>query len=795
VEISTSETFTPGAAVARRGRAEPTRLPEPEYAAAVEGDDDLPPAWPIYFAAFVVSVLWVCGPIAFAIGYRGNVAPFRDDLFAMAVFALLAVGPAAFVWLAAYMIRQGQKLGAEARRAKMLADDLTTPVLAAAGRTGDVVTAIREEIVRASEAAEEARDTLLALREALALESERLSDAAAGSIRSAQSLATTLGLERTEMGVLAQSLDQQAMRVSDVITQQARMVAEASDLAQTQLREAEASLTARAADLAAAAAEASDAARVAGDDLNRHVVRLEGAGLGVAEQVRSLDEGLGAHRGALVTLADALRTDHQGFAAEAEAHAAQLGEFISQSRLSAVEMGDRVLKSGESLRAMVAEAAEQFRELSQVSETEREHFGQTTTQALSQMSETAALERQKLEEQTRGAIESLTRAAEETRAVAATHAEAARHHVDQLSEVAFTAGQKASQAYEARLEEAKRLIEQSAEMVDQAGAATAKRLEDGAAAAHSALEELQRMLAEVEARSQALPEAARGQAEQVRAAVAGSMDELMQQARRAAAETQAIDEAFQGRVRRNYEMLSEAVRLMGTVALAGGLQPAPPPTPAEKPAPVAAAPEPAWREEDAVVAKPELTSNLPAVTDEAGFLASEADRPRLRLTPTATDEEFASIFEAGGGKPAEDAEGDGWTWKDLLSSIDEAESVDPSKTEQALLREIADMGIEPAVLFPASKIDEIAAALQASDLEGAREVVRKVAPAANRRVARKLYTDEKLKRQVLTYLSRFREQAYEAAGSSRPGVELAALLNTEAGRAYLLFEAAAGDLT
>jgi hypothetical protein len=789
--------------VTQRQQGSPARRPEPAYAQPVEADDDAPPAWPIYFAAFVVSVLWVCGPLAFAVGYRGGVAPFRNDVFALAVFALLAIGPAAFVWIGAYMVRQGQRLGAEARRAKQLSDDLTSPALAAAARTGDVVVAIREEIARAGEAAEEARDTLLALREALAQESERLQEAAATSVRSAQSLATTLGLERTEMGVLAQSLDKQAVRVSDVISQQARMVAEASDLAQTQLREAEASLAARAADLTAAAAEAGDAARTAGEDLNRHVVRLETAGLSVADQIRTVEDGLGAHRTALVSLADALRTDHEGFAAEAETHAAQLGEFITQARLSAVEMGDRALKGGETLRAMVADAAEQFRVLAEASYSERDEFGQATVNVLGQISDAAALERARLESQTRAAIDGLTRAAEDTRTAAATHAEAARHHVDQLSEVAFTAGQKANQAFEARLDEARRLIEQSAEMIDQAGAATAQKLEDGAAAARSALEELQRMLIDVETRTAALPATARGQAEQVKNAVAGSMDELMQQARRAAAETQAIDEAFQGRVRRNYEMLSEAVRLMGSVAAAGGVQPAPawqapPPAPAPiappqppPPEPVAAAPE---REPEPEPAPPLVAAPQPE--PEPAPANAPDPRPRLRLTPTATDEEFSSIFEASGGRlPEETADGDGWTWKDLLSSIDEAEGGDPIKLEQTLVREIADMGIDPVALLPRAKVDEIAAVVQMRDIEGAREVVRTLAPSANRRVARRLFTDEKLKRQTLTFLARYRGLLEEATQRDHQGFEVAGMLNSDAGRAYLVLEAAAGGLS
>jgi hypothetical protein len=779
--------------VTKRSKPAPATRPEPVYApvASRQDDDGVPPAWPIYFTAFVVSVLWVCGPIAFAVGYRGDVVPFHNDLFALSVFALLALGPATFVWLAAYVVRQGQRLGAESRRAQTLADELTTPALAAAVRTGDVIQSIREEIVRAGEAAEEARDTLLALREALATETERLAEAASSSVRTAQGLASTLGLERTEMSALALTLDAQATRVSDVISQQARMVAEASDLAETQLREAEASLAARAADLAAAAAEASDAARTAGEDLNRHVARLENAGLGVAEQIRTVESGLGAQRTALVTLAEALRGEHDGFAAQAESYAAQLAEFISQTRLSATEMGDRAVKGGEALRAMVTQAAEQFRALAETSESDREHFARAATSSLALMSDAATQERARLESQTRTAIEALTKAAEETRAAAATHAEAARHHVDQLSEVAFAAGQKANQAFEARLDEARLLIEKSAEMIDEAGATTARKLEDGASAARTALDELQRMLNDIETRTAALPAAARGQAEQVRAAVTGSMDELLEQARRAAAETQAIDEAFQGRVRRNYEMLSEAVRLMGSVAAAGNTPHAPlfDPAPAVPHEPTTLPALPPLNVGRSRAAADDLDQPPTPSEQEAGL------RPRLRLTPTATDEEFTSIFEAGGGKTLDEAAtGEGWTWKDLLSSIDETEGGDPAKIQDALVGEIADMGIDPAVLLPTAKIEELAAAIQTRDFEGAREVVRTLAPAANRRVARRLFTDEKLKRQALSFVGRYKTLLVEAAERDHQGFEVANLLNSDAGRAYLVLDAAVGDI-
>ncbi|MDE2488077.1 MAG: polar localization protein TipN, partial [Alphaproteobacteria bacterium] len=551
----------------------PAHRPDPKPAPTEAEKLEAPAGWPIYLIALAVSVLWALAPIAYAVGYRKGVAPLTNDVFALAVFALLAIGPAVFVWGAAYMIRQGQKLAFEARRAKAMAEAMLTPALAAAARAGDVVQGVREEITRAGAAADEAREGLTALRDALALETERLSETTARSVRTAQELTGALGRERSEMGQLAETLDAQAAKVADAIASHARMVSDAAELADTQLREADAQLSARAADLAAAAHEAGDAARTAGEDLVRHIARLETAGVGVSEQVKAVETGLSEQRAALTTLASALRSDHETFAKEAEAHSAQLGEFIAQARLSAVEMSDRAAKGGDALKTLMAEAAARFRDLAETARAEREEFGQSTLHSLEAVSEAAAEQRRQLEAQTRAAISALGRAAEETREAAAQHAKTAREQVDQLSEAAFAAGQKANQVFEARLEEAKALVEQSARMVDEAGAATARKLEAGAAAARESLQELSAMLAEIEARAQRLPVSARAQTEEVRAAVLHGMDELMAHAHRTAEEAQAIDAAFQERVRRNFEMLSEAVRLMGAATAAAPLAP------------------------------------------------------------------------------------------------------------------------------------------------------------------------------------------------------------------------------
>lgn len=778
------------------------------------GSQSLPSGWPIYMIALVVSVLWACGPIAFAWGYRRAVAPFDFEPFALLVFAMLAVGPAAFVWLAAYMVRQGQKLGVEAQRAKALADEMVTPAMAAGAQTADVIQAVRDEIVRAGAAAGEARETILALRQALAAESEKLVEAAANAVRTAGGLTESLGRERAEMGGLAKTLDTQATAVTDAITQQAKMVAEASDLAETQLREAEASLAARAADLAAAAGETSDVARTAADDLTRHIARLETAGLGVTDQIKSVQTGLTEQRAGLVNVAHALRADHESFAAQAETHAAQLAEFIGQARLSAAELGDRAVKGGEALRQLMAEATDQFREMADSAKAERDEFGQSTLHSMEAVSRAAAAERARLEEQTQTTIAALTGAAERTRQAAERHAETARDQVDQLSEAAFTAGQQANKVFEARLEEARALIEQSARMVDEAGSATIRKLDEGARAARATLDELSAMLATIEDRAVRLPAAARGQAEEVRQAVSDSIDDLMDHARRTADETQAIDEAFQDRVRRNYEMLSEAVRMMGTVATTSNLAPLAPPRerPARsarkavevEPEVVAAvdpipepevAPEPVI--EPVVEPPPQAAFETELELNEPIPVPRDPSRPRLRLTPTATDAEFSTVFGQAGGR-GEEQGGEGWTWKDLLSSIDDTEGAEPellhAPLEEALAAEIGAMGIDPSALLPRGRLHEIAVILHAQDADGARTVVRKLAPAATRRLARRLFTDDGLKRQVVQYLSRYHDLLQDAVERDRDGRMVEALLTSEAGRTYLLFDAAAGDL-
>ena len=751
----------------------------------------------VYGLAAGASVLWVAALAAFVFLYEGQRGAFAADPLSLVFTALLALAPMGLIWAGAYVVAQARVLAMEARRAKRLTDELVGPTALAAVQSGAVVESMRGQIATAQAVAVQARDHLAALREALAHETERLAEATAHASRTAVNLVESLSRERGELNTLALTLDARSAAVTDAINRQARMVAEASDLAETQLRESEAALAARAADLAAAAGEAVDVSRVASEDLGRQIVRLETASDGVGDQMRALEDGLTQQRAALVTVAHALRAEQEDFATLTESRTAQLVEFVASARMDVTALNEATTSGAKSLSDLIAEARAKFRELAEAAGAERDAFARAAEDTLKGLSEAGARERQHLEAAMRSTIEALSAAAVEAREAADVHAEAARARVDLLNEAAFVAGQKADQVFEARLSEARGLIEQSAKLVEDAGDQAARRLESQVTAAKAALDNLNDMINQITERAARLPAETGARADEIKAAVEQGLDDLLASARRAAEETQAIDAAFQERVRRNYEMLSEAVQLMGVVAQGGqGAAVLQRPSPAERARSRVAAAQPTRdsarearhepsREPPREIAPPSAIASAPAPE-------SPSLRGRLKLTPTASDDEFKAAFEAASGGAQTPADESGWTWKELLNTLDGDHSGEDGQLGDKLFGEIEGMGVDPGALLPKGRIDEIAAAIQTGDGGGAREVVRTLAPAAIRRIARRLLADTAFRARAQALVSRYGEVISEAAQRDKQGFQVAALLATNTGRAYLLLDAAVG---
>jgi hypothetical protein len=723
-----------------------------------------------YLISGIASALWI-GGVASWVAYEFGAGGAELDPLRIAIYALIALAPAGLAIMLAHAVRQGAGLAAETRRARQLAEALVAPTALAAQQTGEVLQSLRTDIDHATLAAERARNDMALLREALAQETTRLNEAAENAGRTARRLTENLGRERDQMQTLGIHLDTQASGVIDAVERQSRMVADASDLAQAQLREAEAALAARAADLAAAAGEAQDAARVASDDLARQTIRLETAGSGVAEQIQSVEEGLGQQRAALVTAAYALRTDQEDFSAQVESQRAQLIEHLSATRTAAGDLDRTSQTSVDSMRDLVEAAADQFRALVDMSQREADGFDSATKVALDRFEALAAEARDALMEETRRALEQMRATAEDSRAAAADAAEQARLRTDRLGESLFEAAQKADTAADARIADARRIVTETSGLVDEAGERMANRLETLVTRLSSALSEIDTAVADIDERAARLPQEARARADAVRATVEDGLAALSAASRKAAEDTEALDVGFQDRVRRNYDMLTEAVRLMGVVS-----GDASPPHRREPTREIETRPEPR--------ASRQAPPTTPPVEERRFGL-----RSRLRLEPTETPR-----------SPSENR----LDWSDLISGNDEnappleLDTPSPSPAEAEALSErvtaaIRRMGVDPNALLPRSRVEEAARAINNGDPDAARQIVRRVAPAAVRSVSRRVLSDAELRADAESYVRNF---ALMLNASARAGDSAAVQtsLASDSGRAFMLLDAAVGDL-
>jgi hypothetical protein len=724
-----------------------------------------------YLIAGVAAALWIGGVAAWA-AYEVGAGDVTLDPLRLALYALIALAPAGLAVMLAHAVRQGAGLAAETRRARDLSEALVAPTALAAQQTGEVLATLRNDIDQAALAAERARNDMALLREALAAETQRLNEAAEVAGRTARRLTEQLGKEREEMATLGGRLDTQASGVLDAVEKQSRLIVDASDLAQTQLREAEAALAARAADLAAAATEAQDAARLAADDLARQTLRLENAGTGVAEQIQSVEEGLSQQRAALVTAAYALRTDQEDFSAQVESQRAQLTEQLSAARAAAADLGDTSTKASESVRDLVEAATDQFRALVDLSQREADGFDAATKLSLDKFEALAAEARDTLIEETRRALALLQATAEESRQTATDATTQAQIHADRLGEALFDAAKKADEAADARVEGARRIVLETADLVDEAGQKAIEKLEATLGRMTQALAEVDAAIGDLDERAARLPEEARARAEAVRVTVEDGLAALAAASRKAAEDTEALDAGFQERVRRNYDMLTEAVRLMGVVS--GDPAPIRRREAAPEPAPAAATPPPSPREPE-----------RPA--PERGF----GLRGRLRLAPTVDDP---------GSRTAPPAS-DRLDWADL---VDDAGPEAPLELDTPVMPDdagaLADritaairrMGVDPNALLPRSRVEEAAEAFASRDPDRARQIVRRVAPAAVRSVSRRVISDPELRadaeRFVRGQAARLSQQAADGASA------VMAVLATDTGRAFMLLDAAIGDL-
>jgi len=420
------------------------------------------------------------------------------------------------------------------------------------------------------------------------------------------------------------------------------------------------------------------------------------------------------------------------------------------------------------VRDLVEAATDQFRALVEMSQREADGFDAATKVALDRFEALAAEARDALMEETRRALAALQATAEESRAAAAEAAEQAQIRADRLGEALFDAARKADEAADARVDSARRIVDETGGLIDVAGERALERLELVVERMDAALARIDESIGELDQRSAQLPDEARERVEAVRRSVEEGLAALSAASQKAAADTEALDAGFQERVRRNYDMLTEAVRLMGVVS--GDATPVrrrPEPTPEAAPPP---------------------TAQRPAEPRGFGL------RGRLKLEPAPAAPASPPAGPLGWSDLIDD--GPGEAPLDLDTPVMPAEALpdeDLDAVGERVVAAIRRMGVDPNALLPRSRVEEAARAVGGGDADGARQIVRRVAPAAVRSVSRRVLTDPALRGDAEAYVRAFgRELADQAAAGD--GATVLARLTSDGGRAFMLLDAAIGDL-
>lgn len=764
----------------------------------------------------MISLLWALGLGAFVIGAQSDINAFRVQPFRIVVIAFLALFPIGLIFAGAFALRVAAALARQAQRTAALADAMLAPTAQATAQASDLVDALRAQVDHAVRAVRLAHADLADLSARMKAETDRLSDVTAIAKASTQSITRSLEQERGQIGQMSDHLSQQSQDIIETVDRQARMVADASDLAQTQLREAEATLAARTADIIAVVHDVNETARAATADLDRQTQRLETAGSGVVDQVRSVEEGLSQQRAALVSAALSLRADQEDFAVHIENQRAQLTEALAITRVATVDLGETSAKGVDVLRDLVVSAQENFRAVANASENERTAFETRVHATLSNISMMAADARDDLIEETRRALEQLNAAATDARKAADLAAQTAQQRVDRLNETIFEASKKADEVFDSRFSAARRLIEESAGLINAAGDQTADRLDQSFAHTRQAILEVNAALQDLTHSADQLPMLAQDRLHDIRRAVEDGLLAMTAAAKKAALETEAVDQAFQERVRRNYDMLTEAVRLMGVISgdspLSSVSMDAPirdygrPSQPINtQRTPSAAMPTPQ---------APPLRQPTPSASAQRLRLSNAETRPSAvpATTPQAQPQTqpqaprpTAQTMRPAQPQAPQSPGGDGWSWRDLLSGIENRSAPgnpqsapqpaqdDYNSLDAAMINEVNAMGVDAAALLSRTRIDETISAIMAENNEGARQVVRRVAPAAIRRLGRRLTQDPGLRAQATEFVSFYDQQLNIALASRDVSRSLQDVLSNDTGRAYLLLDAALSD--
>lgn len=608
-------------------------------------------AWLIWLANSF-ALLWVGGAAAFIWGALGVQSLERlgqygfGQLTGLAVFA---IAPALLFVMSGLMAREVVRNAHNTRRVEHAIRRLTDPAQYARHEVQTLSQAVTGEVERINSALESALARLAAMEEVISHHAESLELSATDARDRTEELLKGLRKERLRLGEVSESLDDKAALIAAAISDQSKMVAAAAELASNQASDSGRRILASVESLQDAGDSVTERSNIVATKLSERTAHLHELSDTLKERSEDLDAAYVKHRGRLSEAGEALRKEQEKIAAALDFHRAELEVMATTARDGADALTSASTNGAAAFKQSVDEALDRANSLAGRVRSESEHAAREHEAALARLV-AAAQEAKSISEAAIEAIEA--------------QADAVTQKVEHTNEVAFDAAKRSDDAFAQRLAEADKLTSRASQVADEAAEAVRRRLEAVLASARVETQNVERHIDTMTNRLAELPVMARERAQEAADALRRGLEGLNAAAMVAAEESQEIDAAFQARIRQNYELLSDFMLRMGSVA--GGRR-VPELGNNDLPDPLIGRKRKS-AEEDA----PKTESNQ--ANDEmhkpltGGSAVSQPRRPAPRAA-----ESSVGFPERGGNNASRPATEPGWRWKDLLSSMpDEA---------------------------------------------------------------------------------------------------------------------------
>lgn len=621
---------------------------ESEARPAESRDTGRPGAWLVWLGNSF-ALLWIGGVAAFLWGFLGlqsleSLTQYGfGQLTGLSVFAL---APALLLVTAGLMGREIVANASNTHRVEQALRQLAQPSRRAETGVRSLADAVSGEVERINTAMDSALARLAAMEEVISHHAETLEQSAGDARERTENLLTGLRKERLRLSEVSESLDDKAALIAAAISDQSKMVAAAAELAASQAKDTEEKILASVDTLNDASTKISERGQLVSAKIGDRTDDLREMSSTLKERAENLDAAYLKHRERLAEASETLRQEQEKIAAALDFHRAELDVMAKTARDGADALNTATTQGAAAFRDAVDAALNRSQDLAGHIRSETDYAAREHESALARLV-AAAQEAKQISDAAIEAVEA--------------QADIISEKVERTNQTAFEAVHRSDQAFEQRLAEAEKLTARASQAADDAAESVKRRLEAVLASARAESQTVERQIDKMTERLGELPVMARERAQEATDTLRRGLEGLNAASLAAAEEAQDIDSAFQARIRQNYELLSDFMLRMGSVA--GGRR----------------APELGLNEIPSPLPRRAGAANADPMTKAAEDTATpDADEMNTPLTgqdaaaPGKDETRNDKRGESSVGFPERQPRGKnepGWRWKDLLSTM------------------------------------------------------------------------------------------------------------------------------